>query len=238
MHKDLDNDTFLADVDKVYSEQGKTFHQEKYVPKLERVKTLLSPHATRALDVGIGYGSFMLLTEELLGLKPHGMDPFPASIEIAKKYVSSPIAQGAIEDDPWPVEGKFDFISCLDVTEHLEKPELFYQHSKKYLNEDGIALMTTPLRLFPYEMRSWPIIGVKDRNTTHINVQPPSYWTKLALDHGFEILDSWRGEHLTHVKFVSGILRRFCNVTGIDPKVAPIISSFQQAYNQIIRLRK
>lgn len=238
MHRDEDNDTFLADVDKVYSEQGIQFHKEKYVPKLERVKKYLSSNAQRALDVGIGYGSFMKLTEEMLGLNSHGMDPFPTSIEIAKKYISSPISLGRIEDDIWPVEGKFDFISCLDVTEHLEKPELFYQNAKKVLNENGVILMTTPLRLFPYELRSLPLIGIPDMNTTHINVQPPSYWNKLALENGYEILGSWRGEHLTHIKLISGIFRRFCNATGIDPKVAPIISSFQQAYNQIIRIKK
>ncbi|MEM7163028.1 MAG: class I SAM-dependent methyltransferase [Bacteroidota bacterium] len=237
LHKDQDNTTFLADVEKVFSEQGKQFHAEKYLPKLDRVKKHLSKNARNALDVGIGYGSFMQFTADHLELEAQGMDPFPKSIAIAKQFVSFPISEGAIEDESWPVSSKFDFISCLDVTEHLERPEIFYKHVKDYLAPEGIVLMTTPLRLFPYEMRSWPIIGIPDKNTTHINVQAPKYWDNIARQNGFEIVESWRGEHLTHVKYLSGFLRRFSKALGINSKKAPFISAFQQAYNQILRLK-
>ena len=236
MHKDLDNNTFLADVEKVYSKQGEQFHREKYLPKFERIRKHLVNDAKTALDVGIGYGSFMKMTKEELGLIPSGMDPFPKSIEIARKHIDFKIHLGAIEDKPWPVQGKFDFISCLDVTEHLEDPAEFYRNAKKYLSDQGIILMTTPLRLLPYEMRSLPLIGIPDMNTTHINVQPPKYWDRLAKENGYEILETWRGEHLTHVKYLSGIFRRISKSLGINPRTAPIISAFQQAYNQILKL--
>jgi len=237
LHKDLDNNTFLADVEKVYSKQGEQFHREKYLPKFKRVKKYISSEAKTSLDVGIGYGSFMKMTNEELGLSPSGLDPFPKSIEIAKKYIDFPIHLGAIEDKPWPVNGKFDFVSCLDVTEHLEEPAEFYRNVKHHLKENGIVLMTTPLRLLPYEMRSLPLIGIPDRNTTHINVQPPKYWDRLAKENGFEILESWRGEHLTHVKYITGIFRRMSKSFGINPRTAPVISAFQQAYNQILKLK-
>ena len=224
-------------MEKVFSERGQLFHAEKYLPKLLKVQKHLSAQALNALDVGIGYGSFMQFTKDVLDLNPHGMDPFPNSIAIARRYVDFPISEGSIEDASWTVNQKFDFISCLDVTEHLKKPELFYQNVSKYLAKDGIVLMTTPLRLFPYEMRSWPILGIPDKNTTHINVQPPHYWDKLANENGFEILESWRGEHLTHVRFLPRVLKKISKIFGIDVRKAPIISSFQQAYNQIIRLK-
>ena len=236
MTQDKDNITFLSDVEKVYSDQGQQFHREKYLPKLTRVEKYLLTNAEQSLDVGIGYGSFMSMCEAELGLKAHGLDPFPRSIEIAQQYTQGVILEGCIEDPSWGFDQKFDLISCLDVTEHLEEPALFYRHVKRYLAPGGIVLMTTPLREFPYEMRSWPLIGIPDNNTTHINVQPPRYWDKLAYEHGFDILESWRGEHMTHVRYLSGALRRFCNVLGIDPKNTPIVSSFQQAYNQILRV--
>ena len=238
MTQDLDNITFLSDVKKVYSEQGQKFHREKYLPKLARIKKHLSANATKCLDVGIGYGSFMLMCESELGLIPHGLDPFPQSIQIAQSYTDGVIKEGLIEDSDWGYQQDFDFISCLDVTEHLEEPAVFYRHVKDYLRHDGIVLMTTPLREFPYEMRSWPLIGIPDKNTTHINVQPPRYWDNLAQAHGFEILESWKGEHLTHVRFVSGALRRMCKLFGLDPIKTPLVNSFQQAYNQVLRLKK
>ena len=180
----------------------------------------------------------MGMTREVLQLEVHGLDPFPESIRIAKEHIDAPISLGRIEDFPWKVQGRFDFISCLDVTEHLEEPALFYSHAKHHLEPGGIILMSTPLRLLPYEMRSIPFIGIPDKNTTHINVQAPSYWDNLAKENGYEILDSWRGEHFTHIKYVSGLLRRVCDSTGLDPRKTPIISAFQQAYNQIIRIKK
>ncbi len=238
MTQDKDNITFLSDVEKVYSTQGQQFHREKYLPKLERVKKHLSPQASKCLDVGIGYGSFMLLSESELELKAHGLDPFPRSIEIAREYTSAEIREGRIEDRDWGFPAsEFDFISCLDVTEHLEEPEVFYRHVKQYLASGGIVLMTTPLRQFPYEMRSWPLIGIPDKNTTHINVQPPGYWDRLAEEHGFEILESWKGEHLTHVRYISGLLRRVCKSFGIDPVKTQGINAFQQAYNQVLRMK-
>jgi hypothetical protein len=117
------------------------------------------------------------------------------------------------------------------------EPDVFYRNAKKYLSPGGLVLMTTPLREFPYEMRSWPLIGIPDMNTTHINVQPPKYWNSLAQENGYEILESWRGEHLTHLKYVSGLLRRLCESLGIDPVRTPFVNSFQQAYNQILRLK-
>ncbi len=236
MTQDTDNITFLSDVEKVYSDQGQQFHREKYIPKLERVKKYLSKSASRCLDVGIGYGSFMQMSASELGLIPHGLDPFPRSIEIAREYTDGVIKEGRIENTSWGFDERFDFISCLDVTEHLEEPAVFYRHVKDNLAPGGIVLMTTPLREFPYEMRSWPLIGIADKNTTHINVQPPRYWDKLAEEHGFEILESWKGEHLTHVRYLSGMLRRICKVLGLDPKKTPLINSFQQAYNQILRV--
>ncbi|NNC83393.1 MAG: class I SAM-dependent methyltransferase [Flavobacteriales bacterium] len=235
---DTENITYLSDTERIFSEEGQKFQGEKYLPKIERVRQYLRPDAQRSLDVGIGYGLFMIFTERELGLTSHGLDPFPKSIEIARQYTSAEIKEGAIEDSDWQYpEGHFDFISCLDVTEHLEEPAAFYRNVQKYLAPGGLVLMTTPNRSFAYEMRSWPLIGIPDKNTTHINVQAPSYWDRLAKEHGFEIVDSWRGEHLTHVRVLPGLMQRFCNVLGLDPKTTPVVNRFQQAYNQILRVK-
>lgn len=234
---DTENITYLSDTERIFHGEGRRFQEEKYLPKLARVKKYLPSDSIRALDVGIGYGLFMLLTEQELQLRSHGMDPFPKSIEIAKAHVNGAIHEGRIEDADWGFpEGHFHFISCLDVTEHLEEPADFYRHVKRYLAPGGIVLMTTPNRSFAYEMRSWPIIGIPDLNTTHINVQPPSYWDRLALEHGFEVLESWRGEHLTHVRFIPKVLRGLCRTLGLDPIRTPLVNRFQQAYNQILRI--
>lgn len=235
---DTENITYLSDTERIFQGEGRRFQEEKFLPKLGRVKKYLPLDSVRALDVGIGYGLFMLLTEQELKLHPHGLDPFQKSIEIARQHVEGTIREGRIEDTDWGYpEHHFHFISCLDVTEHLERPADFYEHVKRYLAPGGIVLMTTPNRSFAYEMRSWPFIGIPDRNTTHINVQPPSYWDRLAHEHGFEILESWRGEHLTHVRFIPKVLRGVCKAFDLDPIQNPLVNRFQQAYNQILRLK-
>ena len=66
------------------------------------------------------------------------MDPFPDSIEIAKRYTSADLRVGRIEDSQWPFEENyFDVITCLDVVEHLQHPEVFFQNVKNILLRMG-----------------------------------------------------------------------------------------------------
>jgi 2-polyprenyl-3-methyl-5-hydroxy-6-metoxy-1,4-benzoquinol methylase len=164
------------------------------------------------------------------------MDPFPKSIEIAKQNTSAELLLGDILDEEWPLEEKgYDAITCMDVVEHLEDPAIFFDRVKRYLRPDGIVLVTTPNKGLPYMMRSIPLIGFKDPNPTHINVQRPAYWRRIARENGFEILKEWKGEYLTHIRLIPKILMLLCRILRLDHRRIPIVNAFEQSFCMVLK---
>lgn len=238
--KNNTNITISSSPENAYSESGKVFHREKYLPKIDFIKNYYSHNLKdkSLLDVGIGYGVFLnLLETEFQFRHLYGMDPYLQSIEISKQHTSAILREGMIEDPYWPFDQKFDIITCFDVIEHLEHPGLFFKHAKRYLNANGIIIIATPNKQLPYVMRSLPWIGIPDINPTHINVKNPRYWIRLAKRKGYEILATWKGEHLTHIRFLSQGMTKLFKSLNIDHRKIPVINAFEQAFNMIIRIK-
>ena len=225
-------------MDQFESVQVRKFLDEKYRPRIGALERYFGRRFAdiRLLDVGIGYGLFLRALEQA-GLEHlFGMDPHPKSIEIARRNTSAELFEGNILDDPWPAEEQgYDAITCLDVVEHLEEPAEFFIKVKRYIRPRGVALVTTPNKGIPYLMRAIPIIGRKDPNPTHINVRAPRYWRRLAREHGYEIVEEWKGEHLTHVRFMPRVMTPFFRFLRIDHRRIPVINAFEQSYCMLIR---
>ncbi len=239
MKRDPENPTYDHTLDTLCSESGYRFQREKYGPKLAFMKEYFGERFPEIalLDVGVGYGVFLKIAAEDFGLRNlRGMDPYPNSIEIAKSMAPARIEQGSLLDEKWPFEERaFDAITCFDVLEHLEKPDAFFVNAKRYLRGGGVILVSTPNKGLPYRMRSIPLVGFPDTNPTHVNVQPPSYWKNAAARNGYEIVASWRGEYLTHIRLVPKILKALCAALRIDPRTAPLVNAFEQAFVMVIR---
>ena len=239
MRRDPENPTYDHTLDTLCSESGYKFQREKYGPKLAFMKRHFGERfpSIALLDVGVGYGVFLKIAAEDFGLRNLcGMDPYPNSIEIAKTMAPARIERGSLFDEKWPFEDRaFDVITCFDVLEHVEKPETFFVNAKRYLRDGGIVLVSTPNKGLPYRMRSIPLVGFPDTNPTHVNVQPPSYWKSLAARNGYEIVVSWKGEYLTHIRLVPKILKVLCAALRIDPREVPLVNSFEQAFVMAVR---
>ncbi len=239
MERDSENITYIHSVETLYSGGGLRFQREKYLPKIEFIKKHFGASAgeKKLLHVGIGYGVFLHLIEKEHGFRNlYGMDPYEGSIEIAGKFTSAVLRRGDIMDEEWPFEkGFFDIITCFDVVEHLEEPGVFFRKAALYLAEGGIVVVTTPNKSLPYRMRSIPLIGFPDRNPTHINVQPPSFWLKMASATGYEVVSSWKGEHLTHIRFIPKVLTLIFRLIGADHRKVPVVNSFEQSFCMVLK---
>jgi SAM-dependent methyltransferase len=240
MKRDPDNRTYPHTVDTLCSESGYRFQRAKYAPKLRYLQSYFGARFPnlRVLDVGVGYGMFLKIAWEDYGLRNlFGMDPYPQSIDIARKMTEAPIELGSILDERWPFEERsFDVITCFDVLEHIERPAAFLEKTKSYLRPDGLVVFTTPNKELPYRMRSIPIIGIPDTNPTHINVHPPSYWKRLVAENGYEIVAFWKGERLAHVRVIPDVIRALSAAFRIDHRKIPIINSFEQSIAVVARL--
>ena len=235
---DPKNTTYTTRFESLFTATGDLvpFQKNKYIPSIERMRRAGLQSGDRVLDVGVGYGAFLRLLEREGFGDVHGMDPFEGSIDIASKAApTAKISHGRIEDDPWPFEdGFFDALTSFDVIEHLETPSIFFEHASRYVRPGGLILATTPLKQIGYRLRSAPWIGKPDLNPTHINVHPPEYWLKLAGQSPLRLIEAWRGENLTHIKYIH-LIGRALSVLGIDHRNVPLLRRFEQSYLMLFR---
>lgn len=234
---DAKNKTYQSTLGHLFREDGTLtpFQLSKYEPKIRRLRFAGLTENDPILDVGVGYGAWLSLLERQRFNRLHGMDPFQGSIDLAKERTHAEFRLGRIEDAAWPFEpGTFAAITCFDVVEHLTEPQVFFARTARYLKPGGLALVTTPLLELGYRLRRVPLLGLPDTNPTHINVRPPDYWLELAKDESFELLDAWRGESLTHVRYmnhVGTLVRRL----GVDHRRIPGLRQFEQSFCMLMR---
>ncbi len=242
--KDPYNIVYSSKISEVCDESGNVlpFPKQKYGPIIDFIiqycKKITNIGNVRLLDVGIGYGAFLKLCEERGIKRVYGMDPYPVSIDIARNITSAELRIGRIEHMPWPFGEDFrvEVITCLDVVEHLQHPGVFFENVKKYLADESIVVIRTPNKEFPYFLRSLPLVGVRDENPTHISVHNSKYWRHLAQKNDFQIIREWKGEHLTHLKFMP-YKEKLLNVMRIDHRKVPILNMFEQGYIMVLKLQ-
>ncbi len=127
-----------------------------YNPFLDaRYKKALSvtPHPAKegalAVDLGCGDGYFSHLLGSL-GYRVFGVDGDRSAIELAKNLNNNPngaeFTQGNVYQVPLPDESA-DFVSTLDVIEHLDDPVKFLVEIKRLAKKDATVLIGTPIRI-------------------------------------------------------------------------------------------
>ncbi len=105
-------------------------------------------HKNRFLDVGTGYGGFLRAAKEIGFEEVAGVELQPHLVALAKKNVAGiPGAQvftGDFIKDDFSQLGTFDLITCNDVIEHVDDPELAIQKMAGLLSDDGTLCFEVP----------------------------------------------------------------------------------------------
>jgi 2-polyprenyl-3-methyl-5-hydroxy-6-metoxy-1,4-benzoquinol methylase len=237
--RDPSNVHYSNGLSEIYDENGSTrpYIRKKFSPILKEILDELGkdPCDVDILDVGVGYGGFLRLCEEEGLSKLSGMDPHSFSLELASRFTKAELHQGDLRQDYWPFERESkDVITCFDVIEHLEQPEVLFQRAMDYVKPGGLLAIRTPNGGFSYNLRRIPVIGIKDTNTTHINVRPPSFWFDILSEYGWTIINHWKGEHLTHLRSLQ-TLGEIMDKMRISHKNIPILNDFEQSFIMILR---
>ncbi|MBR0715352.1 bifunctional glycosyltransferase/class I SAM-dependent methyltransferase [Bradyrhizobium liaoningense] len=209
---------------------------ERYPSKLEFDSTHsrvvgLVPAATRVLDLGSGLGVVGAALKEK-GCHVVGCDmergPFTASYD---KFVTADLDQGIPAFDE---HERYDYILCLDVIEHLGRPEDFLDQLRELTARTGAQVILTtanigfaPMRLslllgrFEYGKR-----GILD--LTHTRLFTFATMRRAMRSAGFELLAS-EGV-VVPLPFIFGdnaLSRALLRLNGLLVRIWPSMFGFQ-----------
>lgn len=111
----------------------------------------LSPGATRYLDVGCGFGGFLVAFARL-GMKVMGFEIDPERVMLASANcedfgLGGSVVEGDILDDTFTASlDKFDAITMIDVIEHVLDVPKALRNAVRLLNPGGVLLLEIPNR--------------------------------------------------------------------------------------------
>lgn len=109
------------------------------------VQSLLSeyeagPQPPRLLDVGCAQGQ-MLEAARRRGIEGVGIEISPAVDEAIRRGFS--VSRCTLEEAPF-APGTFDFVTMIDVLEHVPQPRPLVEAARRLLREGGLLLILTP----------------------------------------------------------------------------------------------
>jgi 2-polyprenyl-3-methyl-5-hydroxy-6-metoxy-1,4-benzoquinol methylase len=126
--------------------EAQHFESEGLAQLIPQILTFLPKdmHKKKLLDVGCGPGTIASEIKQRLGAEVFGLDCDPIFLEDIKKK-GIPAYACDLESDDFPFsDSSFDFVLCVEVIEHLAKPEKCLKEIARILKHDGLLLLTTP----------------------------------------------------------------------------------------------
>jgi len=121
---------------------------------------------TRVLDAGCAIGLLVEAFDEQ-GVESFGFD--------LSEYAIGEVPD-ALKDRCWtqsltdPIDGTYDLVTCIEVIEHLPASEAALAVERLCSATDAVLFSSTP---------------EEHEEPTHLNVQPPEYWSALFAANGF-----------------------------------------------------
>lgn len=113
------------------------------------VRPLIPRDAERYLDVGCGFGGFLVAFSRL-GLEAYGIELDPSRVELAKAncldigLTRNVYQKSVLDDDLKECLGKFDVITCIDVIEHVLDVPKTLSNMISLLNPGGVLVLKIP----------------------------------------------------------------------------------------------
>lgn len=173
----------------------------RYQLVVRRLRRLLAAHS-RGVDVGAGDG-VMVFEANSVGLACVGLDGSLSGVRAGRRMLAPHgLAENLLVGDALKLpfaSASLDFVTCLEVIEHVEDPLLLLREIRRVLRPNGIAALTTP------------------RATSIGAPQDPYHMREFARDELRTLLDSVF--HATEISYITPVwLRRlYRGATAVTP---------------------
>lgn len=159
----------------------------------EAAKYLIYRTSGHILDIGCGFGGFLLAASERGWQYPEGIEIAPQAAEYAGKRFTiriQPLEEVHYEAD------YFDVVRANNVIEHLSSPKAMVRAVHRILRPGGLFAFSAPnFDSFSVKLlgRKWPYI----RGDHHVYLFGPKTLTRLLEENGFRVVRvSTKGVHL------------------------------------------
>src|SRR3990167_432325 len=172
----------------------KTLHDINPI-RLEYIEKICSVNGKRVLDIGCG-GGVLSTSIAKLGGNVSGIDVAESAILVAKERAK--LESLHINYDCVPVENyiaePFQVITCLEMLEHVNDPEMVLKNAKRLLIPGGYLFLSTINRTvtayFGAVIAAEYILNIIPKQTHDYNkFIKPSEMCGMLRENGFEILD-------------------------------------------------
>lgn len=183
--------------------------------RLRFIMEKITTPAPRILDVGCGGG---ILSEALAssGAQVTGIDLSQPSIEAAKQHarpqgLSIDYRVASAEEIAEAEPGSFDAITCMEMLEHVPKPEKIIAACARALKPGGYAFFSTINRT----LQSFLSVILIGENVLHLLPRGTHTYSKLIRP---QELKTWSGNHgLEFVRLASLIYNPFTRKFKVAP---------------------
>lgn len=177
---------------------------------LELAERIVPPG--KLLDAGSGLGD-LLVAAQRRGWQARGLDVNPYAVELANRQLPGQTRLTPFDEFP-PEEGPLDLITCLEVIEHLRRPDASVRRMFACLRPGGLLLLTTP-----------------DAGSLVSRILGPAWWhlhvdhlwyfdrrtlTRLVRGGGFEVLCWQRARKVVNLQYILGILGNSANSRALQ----------------------
>jgi len=164
----------------------------QYIDRKEpvfRIIKKLKAHGSTLLDVGCGNGLFLSHAQKYFECT--GIDLSDAGLERAKKFASkSKIFKLSADSLQMRFKKKFDVVSCFDVLEHCDNPQLVMRQIWSVLKNDGLSIFSFP-NTDCFSLRTKLNTAFCFKDDTHQWFYSPDQWEFLLQCNGLIPVRRW-----------------------------------------------
>ncbi|RJQ38902.1 class I SAM-dependent methyltransferase [Candidatus Microgenomates bacterium] len=216
----MNNDLLYEDFHKTSNIQKKLIKKNNFTYRniIKFIDSYLNFSKKNILDIGCGAGTISLYLANR-GNKVLGIDISKNAIEKCKKSANFlKLNNVKFEKVNFPTDvpvGKFDFIICSEVIEHLKNDELALKKIFSILNSGGVAIISTPSINAP--LFRWGLASEFDNRVGHLRRYSLIELVRKCENAGFKVLETRKTE---------GLLRNFLFLNPIGGKVLRFIKFF------------
>lgn len=185
------------------------------IERFLRLAERLAKPPGRLLDVGSAVGD-VLAVGRRRGWEVRGVEPNPYGAAAADSLAPGATFGGTFEQLPLD-EGPFQLVTCLDVLEHLRRPDLAIKKMHSLLSPSGILLLAVP------DVGSW-LARLLGARWPHYHRDHLWYFSRRALrrlleERGFEVVRQGASWKTFNLQYVLGILAANPN-SGLFHRIA------------------